>query len=49
MNCSRRSLEKTSRDRRPASMRPGVAKESHHNQVTIEEFDRAQLGIAAKE
>ena len=49
MNCNSRPIEKTPKTRRPASARAGVAKEGHHNQVTLDEFDREQMGIAAKE
>lgn len=33
----------------PKHQRSGVAKESHHERVSVDEFDQEQMGIAAKE
>ena len=46
---SRSSKRSAPRRQIPLDARAGPAKEGHHNQATVVEFDREQMGIAAKE
>ena len=46
---SRSSKKFAPRTRTPLNAHAGPAKEGHHHQATVVEFDREQMGIAAKE